>query len=64
MIEPKRTVTVEPVDPGNPSLAPDPRPSGKRRPLSSNTQIRDPRSIAIPIMADLLPQRKLMMRLQ
>ena len=44
MIEPKRTVTVEPVNPSNPSLAPDPLTFWNSVvPRSSYTQISDPR---------------------
>ena len=44
MIEPKRTVTVEPVNPSNPSLSPDPLTFWNSVvPRSSYTQISDPR---------------------
>ena len=44
MIEPKRTVTVEPVNPSNPSLsARSPGLLEQRVPRSSYTQISDPR---------------------
>src|SRR6476661_6340959 len=55
MIEPNRTVTVEPENPSNPSLGPDPLAfENNVIPCSSNAQISDPRSIALPIMACLL----------
>src|ERR1700693_6321500 len=55
MIEPNRTVTEEPVNPSNPSLGPDPLAfENNVIPCSSNAQISDPRSIALPIMACLL----------
>jgi hypothetical protein len=55
MIEPNRAVTVEPLNPSSPSLGPDPLTFwNKVMPFSSNRQISDPRSIAIPITVCLL----------
>src|ERR1700732_4188176 len=58
MIEPNRPVTVEPENPSNPSLGPDPLAfENSVIPCSSNAQISDPRSIALPTMAYLLAGR-------
>jgi hypothetical protein len=61
MTEPYRAVTVEPENPTNPSLGPDPLAfENNVIPCSSNAQITDPRSIALPIMACLLAGRDVM----
>jgi hypothetical protein len=47
-LDPGHVGVTEPVNPSNPSVAPDPFENSVR-PCSSYTQISDPRWIALPI---------------
>src|SRR5689334_7155395 len=56
MTDPKRTVTVEPVNPSSPSLGPFPRAfKNSVCPCSSKTKMQDSRSIALLAPDDRAP---------